>query len=493
MKKILLSTSVVTGVLLAALIGSRAFFSDTETSTDNKFEAGAFDLKIDNTSYYNGVLHDLTTWILDNLPGHLFFNFSDLKPDDWGEDTISLHVENDAYACMKITKTANDDNTCTEPEKVDDPTCNEPDVDLDDGELDKQISILFWADDGDNVLETGDEEESIFKQGTLDESFDGQVVPLADASTNLWTGGPGPMEGTKTYYIGKAWCFGTLTTQPLPQDGKIDGWSPATNNNGDQVVDSADGGYLCDGTLLDNAAQSDLVKADVEFSAVQARHNTSFQCVPNGSPKPSTTPSPTPVACIDDADVMLVLDRSGSINSTELTDLKNAATAFVTALSPSVAGAHVGEVSFSTNATLDVHLTDNAATVNAAINGLVAGGFTNLYQGLLFSGTELSNPGDGHDRPEPGSPDHLVVITDGNPNRPQPEATARAQALVQATALKAGGATIYVVGVGSDVDSVYLTTIASPGQYYSSANYTDLATALAAIGTCPSPTPTTAP
>src|SRR3989304_6136500 len=128
MKRSLLSLLVIGVVATAALGLSRSFFSDTETSSANTFEAGAIDLKIDNTSYLNRVLNQGTTWTLDNLPGHLFFNFNDLKPDDEGEDTISIHVNNnDAWVCMEMKLTSNIDNGCTEPETTDgDPQCPSP-------------------------------------------------------------------------------------------------------------------------------------------------------------------------------------------------------------------------------------------------------------------------------------------------------------------------------------------------------------------------------
>ena len=98
------------------------FFSDTETSTGNTFTAGAIDLTVDNESYVTGPDGELmaspnTSWELDDLTGQLFFNFSDLKPGDIGEDTISLHVDsNDAYLCSAVQITDDSDQSCTEPE-----------------------------------------------------------------------------------------------------------------------------------------------------------------------------------------------------------------------------------------------------------------------------------------------------------------------------------------------------------------------------------------
>jgi len=94
---------MVLGLVAAAAIGlSSAFFSDTETSTRNTLQAGKVDLLIDNTGYYHGVLNAPTTWTLEQWANQLFFNFLDIKPDDYGEDTISLHAENDYWLYMQM-------------------------------------------------------------------------------------------------------------------------------------------------------------------------------------------------------------------------------------------------------------------------------------------------------------------------------------------------------------------------------------------------------
>src|SRR3989304_8603 len=153
MKKFLSSLLLIGIVALTAFGLSSAFFSDTETSQDNTFTAGELDLEIDNESYYNGVFNDDLSWPFEEWANQLFFNFTDIKPDDYGEDTISLHAENDYWLCMEMQVTKDDDNTCTETEQLDDPSCNEPDGDLNDGELGGLINFAWWADDGDNVFE----------------------------------------------------------------------------------------------------------------------------------------------------------------------------------------------------------------------------------------------------------------------------------------------------------------------------------------------------
>ena len=266
MKKILYSVGVVIALGAALAGGTGAFFSDVEISSGNTFTAGAIDLKIDNTSYYNGVFSTSTSWNLTDLTIQKFFDFLDVKPGDRGEDTISLHVNNnDSYLCANIKLTSNDDNDQTEPEALVDANGTTT------GELASQVNFIWWADDGDNVLE---QNENVISQGPIGALGVGgsTTVALADGTTNIWTGVPGPVPGDQTLYIGKAWCFGTITPAKLAQDG-LGSTSPRTPAN-------SSGGINCDGSLLDNSTQTDSLTADVVFSAVQSRNNPRYSCVP---------------------------------------------------------------------------------------------------------------------------------------------------------------------------------------------------------------------
>ena len=260
MNKILISLLVI-GVVGGIVAGvTTAYFSDTETSVGNTFTAGTLDLKIDNTSYLNGEPSNSTTWTLRDIDNELFFSFGDLKPGDEGEDTISLHVfGNDAWACFDITVTATLENGCLEPEiEYGDEDCEE-----DEGELQEELQFVFWADDGDNVLEI---EENVFFGPLFLNEFDGQLITLADASGNVLEES-GPLVGSKDYFIGKAWCFGTLTIAPLPQDG--------SGQSGPDVIGS---GVVCDGTSGTNLTQSDGIEATLSFSAIQSESNADFLC-----------------------------------------------------------------------------------------------------------------------------------------------------------------------------------------------------------------------
>lgn len=52
-------------IVAAAAVGSGtySFFSDTETSVGNRFTAGALDLKVDNTTHYNGLVCQNGEWV----------------------------------------------------------------------------------------------------------------------------------------------------------------------------------------------------------------------------------------------------------------------------------------------------------------------------------------------------------------------------------------------------------------------------------------------
>ncbi|TSC85844.1 MAG: hypothetical protein G01um10148_752 [Parcubacteria group bacterium Gr01-1014_8] len=278
-QRILISLGMIVFVGAVAAGATGAFFNDTETSTGNTFAAGDIDLQIDNDSYItatstqgsgpdNMVAWAATSWDLTDLTIEKFFDFIDLKPGDLGEDTISIHVgSNNAWLCAAAQVTTDEDNTCTEPEGDDDANCAEPGPGL--GELDEQVNFAFWVDDGDNVFEpvagTGGSPETVFLSGPISGLDSQGQIALSDASGGPF--GSAGVPGGSTNYIGKAWCFGAMTPDALVQDGVNTG-NPTTLGTG----------WNCDGTGVDNAAQTDRVIGDLEFYAEQSRNNADFQC-----------------------------------------------------------------------------------------------------------------------------------------------------------------------------------------------------------------------
>lgn len=289
-KRILISLSIIGAVAAIAIGGTIAYFSDVETSTGNTFTAGTLDLTIDNHCYYNGAecawygnnngyepgyywngnpLEEecYCTWSLDDLNGKVFFNFTDLKPADWGEDTVSLHVTNDAWACVTITSTKNDDISSTEPElKAGD--AQENPADLWDGELAQNLEFFFWADmcsaasdggrPGDNKYTQDCGRDIPLMQGSATNILGGVTYTLADSDENNVGGADGqPLNSGATYYIGKVWCFGDLDKIYVP---------------GEPVI------WTCNGAPITNLSQTDSLTGDIEFYAVQSRNNADFTC-----------------------------------------------------------------------------------------------------------------------------------------------------------------------------------------------------------------------
>ncbi len=190
-----------------------------------------------------------------------------------------------------------------------------------------------------------------------------------------------------------------------------------------------------------------------------------------------------PGLCEEEIDLMLVLDKSESIDAGELTTLKTAANAFVTTLAPTPIGTHIGQSSFNTTGSLDLHLTGVEASAHAAINALTTSGLTNLSAGLDLAKAELD---DLHVHERPAVQDVIVVVTDGNPNVPGGVAAAKAVATASATAAKAAGAEIFVVGIGGDVDATFLQNniATSPSHYFAVAQFSDLQVVLENIAKC---------
>ncbi len=281
-------------VFVAAIVvgGTGAFFSDTETSTANVFTAGAIDLTVDSTQHYNGNVCTLIpattdpvvpahyawvgqsaypvagtacdgTWTATNLGAQKFWNFNDVKPGDEGENTISLHVDsNDAYACVDVDITKNDDVTCTDPENEAEGVgiCNTDGAPNFDGELAQNLTFFAWSDwgvtpgfgddevgEGDNIWQANEPKLFSNTSGPASDVLAGKTYTLADSVT-------GPLAGNTTSYIGLAWCAGTIDA-------------------------SVPGTLTCNGATMVNDAQTDSLEANVAFRVVQARNNANFTCV----------------------------------------------------------------------------------------------------------------------------------------------------------------------------------------------------------------------
>lgn len=268
---ILASTALVVGATFA-------LFTDEEISEGNTFTAGSLDLKVDYECYYNMTPDQGDPNCPDHMqqpeegdlgPGFKFFDFDDLKPGDFGEGTISLHViDNDAWGRLVIDNLEDPENECTDAEvEAGDTSCGEG---VHDGELRENLMFSMWldqgsqpgfqgkdvdAEEGDNIRQEATE-PTIISEGTIDQGGEEHVAAEALAGVYSAAGcngdgsvesdcpgmtADGHMVGSITYYLGVAWY--------LP-------------------------GEIGDGV------QTDSLEADITFAVEQYRHNE----VPSPSP-----------------------------------------------------------------------------------------------------------------------------------------------------------------------------------------------------------------
>ncbi len=170
------------------------------------------------------------------------------------------------------------------------------------------------------------------------------------------------------------------------------------------------------------------------------------------------------------ADVVVVLDRSGSMTGEPLDAAVAAARAFVEGLDH--ARHRVALVTFSDAATADAPLGFDPAAVIAALGELRADGGTDIAAALAAVDGVLQAAA-----PVPGAPDRLpvaVVLSDGGHGNPATDPRAAA------AGLRARGVVRFAIGLGDGADAGLLADIAD-GQYFPAPAPGDLAPIYQAI------------
>lgn len=164
-------------------------------------------------------------------------------------------------------------------------------------------------------------------------------------------------------------------------------------------------------------------------------------------------------------DIMIVLDRSGSMDGQKLTDAKNAAKSFVDKLSDIYDQA--GLASFSTTAALNQQLlimnNTNKTALKNNIDSLSANGYTDIGDAIAIATAELTST-----RSKTGAARVQILLSDGNPNRPI-GVDANQYAIDMAKQACKNSTTIYTISLGSDANRTLMQTIAnitSGKEYY---------------------------
>jgi len=272
-RKILASTGAIGLAGAGAGLGTSALFSDRETFGNNSFAAGSLDLVVNARSVYHGAEESLQIGPGGTSDGDPTFNVSatDVKPGDWGLAQFCFDItDNPAYlwTCGDLTENAENGQT-------------EPEADVDEspgGELAEATqAVLFYCPRAGN----GDvPEASAFQE-------DGDYGP-----DDFHPGDPGTD------------VAGTLEDAGLPvlRSGSLASVLTAMNNGlaldgtpfeGDGRTEfPAGAGQACLCMLLylprsvGNEVQTDSASFDLDFHAIQSRHNDGSQnpccsCGPN--------------------------------------------------------------------------------------------------------------------------------------------------------------------------------------------------------------------
>lgn len=165
-----------------------------------------------------------------------------------------------------------------------------------------------------------------------------------------------------------------------------------------------------------------------------------------------------------DRDIVLVVDRSGSMFGRKFFDLIVAIDTFVDTLQSTEMEEFVGLASYSSGATADLALTQDLARIPAAIRRMPVSGATSISAGMN-AGRSLIARGAAREFVERT----MIVMTDGNHNTgAEPRGVARV--------LAAEGVVIHTVTFGADADQRRMREIAAigRGRFYHAATGAEL-------------------
>ena len=121
-----------------------------------------------------------------------------------------------------------------------------------------------------------------------------------------------------------------------------------------------------------------IVNSNKALSTTQINCGESFKVTLSLAAAPDIVTNPT--------DIVLILDRSGSMSGSPLANLKNGAKKFIDIIDEATDGvqdgqigygSHIGIVSFADTATQDTQLITSVSDLKSAVDSLTAGGSTN--------------------------------------------------------------------------------------------------------------------
>lgn len=167
----------------------------------------------------------------------------------------------------------------------------------------------------------------------------------------------------------------------------------------------------------------------------------------------SFEPSESCTATYIQRDIVLVLDRSGSmLELNKHRDLRNAVRIFLDIMEDSPVEERIGLASYSTNASQDVQMTSDLEILGAAVDRMRFDGLTNISGGI-DDGRSIITRG----RNEQFVEKTMIVLTDGLQNRGRQARLAARDAANQ-------GITIHSITFGRDADRRAMEEVAQIGR-----------------------------
>lgn len=179
-----------------------------------------------------------------------------------------------------------------------------------------------------------------------------------------------------------------------------------------------------------------VTNSNKELNVTQIECGGSFGIRLSLTAAPDITENPT--------DIVLILDRSGSMSGSPIENLKDGAKAFIDIIDEATdgsqdgqigSGSHIGIVSFADTATQDTQLITSVADLKAAVDALFADGSTN-HEDAFVKALDLFDPASTNAKV-------MVMFTDG-------VTTAGGDPNTAATAAKAQGVIIYSIGLSGN-------------------------------------------
>ncbi len=159
-------------------------------------------------------------------------------------------------------------------------------------------------------------------------------------------------------------------------------------------------------------------------------------------------------------DVMLALDKSGSMWGTPFANAQDAVKGFIDQMD--LATDQVGLVSFNSLATVNHTLTQNGGAVKTTVDSLNAGGMTNIAEAINDAHSELLST-----RHNTSNTPVIILLSDGSQ-------TVAGDPLAEAAQAKADGIRIISIGMGYANTNVLQAVASSPGDYYYAPTSADL-------------------